>query len=34
MGQPTAENLSLTNEDVRAEMHARLGAHLPFSAKG
>lgn len=34
MRQPTAENLSLTDEDVRAEMHARLGSHLPLSAEG
>jgi len=34
MRQPMKGNLSLTDEDVRAEVHARLGAHLPLSAEG
>lgn len=34
MRRPTRDNLSLTDEDVRAEAHAQLRAHLPLSADG
>ncbi len=34
MRRPTEDNRSLTDEDVRVEAHAQLGAHLPLSAEG